>query len=318
MTTDTLSKMVSYGHEQVVFCNDKESGLRAIIAIHSTLLGPALGGLRMWPYPSEEAALYDVLRLSRGMTYKAAISDLALGGGKAVIIGDPKKDKNKKLFEAFGRYVDSLGGRYITAEDVNIDVHDVDIIRTKSKHVVGTDRNLGGSGDPSPFTALGVFMGIKATAKNVYGSDSLKGRRVLIQGVGSVGAKLAHSLISDGAEVLVSDIDLDRIERLKKELPVEVVSHDKYASTPCDIFSPCALGAILNDQTIPELKCRVVAGGANNQLERPEHAKLLKQRDILYAPDYVINAGGLISVFREISGYSQIECEQKVRGIYNT
>src|SRR3989338_2822122 len=318
METDVLQRMSEHDHEQVVFCQDKQSGLKAIIAIHSTLLGPALGGVRMWPYETENDALRDVLRLSRGMTYKAAVTGLELGGGKAVIIADPKKDKSPELFEAFGRFVHTLGGRYITAEDVGINVEDVNVIHTQTKYVVGTGKNEGGSGDPSPYTALGVFQGIKASLEKTFGNNNLSGRVIAIQGVGAVGAKLAKLLVAEGARVLVSDIDLEKIRRLENEIALEAVDDSSIYDLDCDVFAPCALGSILNDKTIPRLKCRVIAGGANNQLERREHAEVLKKRGILYAPDYVINAGGLISVFQEIQGYDEKECRERVKAVYQT
>lgn len=317
MGVDVFERMAKRDHEQVVFCQSKCSGLRAIIAIHSTTLGPALGGVRMWPYATEEDALKDVLRLSRGMTYKAAVTNLALGGGKAVIIGDPKTQKTRELLEEFGRFVDTLNGRYITAEDVGMSVADIDIIRTQTKHVVGTAQGAGGSGDPSPYTALGIYVGISACAERVYGSPSLKGKRILVQGAGAVGGKLAKRLVDDGAIVFVADIDSEKIAALKKTAAVQELSHEKIFETDCDIFAPCALGGILNDTTIPKLRCRIVAGGANNQLEMREHADHLRARGILYAPDYVINAGGLISVFQELDGYDARQCETKVRGIFD-
>ncbi|MBI4367360.1 MAG: Glu/Leu/Phe/Val dehydrogenase [Deltaproteobacteria bacterium] len=308
--------MEEFDHEEVVFFQDTNVGLKAIVAIHNTVLGPALGGTRMWPYQSEEEAVRDALRLSRGMTYKAAAAGLNLGGGKAVIIGDPKKHKSQTLFSIYGRFLNTLGGRYITAEDVGTDVNDVEYMYTETDYVVGIETSHGGSGDPSPFTALGVFQGIKACANRVFASEDLHGRVVMVQGAGAVGSKLARLLVGAGAKVVVADIDAARVRQLEQELKVESVPTAQAHSTPCDIFAPCALGAVLNDTTIPQLRCRIVAGAANNQLERAEHADQLRAKDILYAPDYVINAGGLMNVYLEIEGYSRERAERMTRGIY--
>lgn len=302
MSIDILAQMTTTDHEQVIFCQNKEVGLKAIIAIHNTTLGPALGGTRMWAYSSEDQALNDVLRLSRGMTYKAAISGLKLGGGKAVIIGDPKKDKRPGYFEAYGRFVHTLMGRYITAEDVGTSVADMEAVLTQTPHVVGTKQSHGGSGDPSPFTAKGVFLGLKACAKKAYGTDNLSGKKVAVQGIGNVGYNLVKLLVADGAKVSVADIDRERVDMVCKEFGATAVGDDKILSMDCDIFAPCALGGVINDQSIPNFRCQVIAGGANNQLARREHAEGLKKRGILYAPDYVINAGGLINVSLEATG----------------
>jgi len=317
MNQGVLTAMQEFNHEQVVFCQDKEVGLKAIIAIHDTTLGPSLGGTRMWQYTSEAEALRDALRLSRGMTYKAAAAGLPLGGGKAVIIGDPKKDKSPALFRSYGRFVNSLDGRYITAEDVGTNVFDMECALLETDYVVGTDPTHGGSGDPSPFTALGTFYGIKACLNKVYGDESFKGRAFAVQGVGKVGADLVRHLVKNGAHVVACDIDADKIAALKEEVSFDTVSPDDIYAVKCDVFSPCALGAVINDKTIELLKCKIVAGGANNQLERIDHADMLKKRNICYAPDYVLNAGGLINVFLELEGYSRERCERMVQGIYH-
>lgn len=318
MSINILEQMISTDHEQVVFCQNKEVGLKAIIAIHNTTLGAALGGTRMWAYSSEDQALHDVLRLSRGMTYKAAISGLQLGGGKAVIIGDPKKDKKPGFFEAYGRFVHTLAGRYITAEDVGTSVADMEAVLTQTPHVVGTKQSHGGSGDPSPFTARGVFLGIKACAKKVYGSDVLSGKKVAIQGIGNVGYNLVKLLVAEGAKVTVADIDRERVALVQKEFGVDTVSDDQILHLDCDIFSPCALGGVVNDQTLPNFRCQIIAGGANNQLARRDHAHELKKRGILYAPDYVINAGGLINVSLEATGgYDEQKSLEKINQIYS-
>ncbi|HHW03793.1 MAG TPA: Glu/Leu/Phe/Val dehydrogenase [Thermoanaerobacterales bacterium] len=287
------------GHEQIVFCSDPAAGLKAIIAIHSTVLGPALGGLRMWNYRSEEEALIDVLRLSRGMTYKNAAMGLELGGGKAVIIGDPQKDKSPELFRAFGRFVESLGGRYITAEDVGTCEEDMYYIARETSHVLGL---AGKSGNPSPVTAYGVFLGIKACAEWVFGSDDLRGRKVALQGLGHVGMEVARLLRESGAEVTAADIYPYRAKEAREKLGIKIVEPEKIYDLPCDIFSPCALGAVINEDTVERFKCRIVAGAANNQLKDGSFAKRLKDRGILYAPDYIINGGGVISVAEELSG----------------
>ncbi|MDO8526920.1 MAG: Glu/Leu/Phe/Val dehydrogenase [Deltaproteobacteria bacterium] len=313
---DVLSRMEEYDHEQVVFCQDKAAGLKAIIAIHDTTLGPALGGTRMWNYASEEEALRDVLRLSRGMTHKACAAGLNLGGGKAVIIGDPKKDKTEVLFRAYGRFVNSLGGRYITAEDVGTDVNDMEYAFTETDYVVGIESSHGGSGNPAPFTALGVFQAIKASLAKVYGKEDLNGRIVAVQGVGQVGSHLIRRLKTAGAKIFATDIDLEKLKAMQVEMGFEIVSAKEIYSVPCDIFVPCALGGVLNDETIPLLKCKIIAGSSNNQLEKSEHGEALKERGILYAPDYVVNAGGLINVYQELEGYSRERAERMTRGIY--
>jgi len=288
-------------HEQVVFCRDHESGLRAIIAIHNTARGPALGGCRIWPYESEDAALADVLRLSRGMTYKSAMAGLPYGGGKAVIIGDPSRDKSEALWRAFGRAVDMLGGRYITAEDVGTRPADLEIVRRETAHVSGIAE--GGAGDPSPATAYGVFVGIQAAVAQRLQRADMAGLRVAIQGLGNVGSALARMLHDAGAELYVSDIDELAVARAVKEFGANTVAPDRIHVLDVDVFAPCALGAVLNDATIAGLRAPVVAGSANNQLAEPRHGHALWQRNVLYAPDYVINAGGVIWVSHEGPGF---------------
>lgn len=298
-----FERMANMKHEQLVFCNDEATGLKAIIAIHNTILGPAMGGTRMWNYASEEEAVLDALRLARGMTFKSAIAGLNIGGGKAVIIGDARKQKNEALMRRFGRFVDSLGGRYWTAEDVNMSTRDMEYVRMETPYVTGMPESLGGSGDPSPVTAYGVYMGMKAAAKKVYGSESLSGKKVLVQGAGHVGTYLIDYLDKENADVLISDIFDDKIEAITKKYTVEVIDPDKVYSTDMDIYAPCALGATLNDETIPQLKCAIVAGGANNQLDKESvHAAQLKEQGILYAPDFLINSGGITNVYYEQQG----------------
>ncbi|MEQ9640839.1 MAG: Glu/Leu/Phe/Val dehydrogenase dimerization domain-containing protein [Alphaproteobacteria bacterium] len=290
-------------HEQVVFCHDRASGLKAIIAIHDLTLGPALGGCRMWRYDSDDEALDDVLRLSRGMTYKSAMAGLSFGGGKAVIIGDAKRDKSPALFEAFGRFIDSLGGRYITAEDVGTSPADFEIVRRQTRHVAGIAE--GGSGDPSPATAWGVFHGLRAAVEFRLGRDDLNGLTVAIQGLGHVGWALAEHLRKAGARLVVTDIDAARLAAAKAELGASVVDPEAIYDVEADVFAPNALGAVLNDDTIARLKVAVVAGSANNQLAEDRHGAVLHRRGILYAPDYVINAGGIINISYEGPRYSQ-------------
>lgn len=314
-----FKRLESMGHEQVLFCQDSSTGLKAIIAIHDTTLGPALGGCRMWDYASDEDALEDVLRLSRGMTYKAAVSGLNLGGGKAVIVGDPKKLKSESFFRSFGRFVNSLNGRYITAEDVNIRVSDMEYVALETRYVTGTSSHKGGSGDPSPVTAWGVFHGIKASVKHQLGADSLKGIQVAVQGCGSVGSHLVEYLHSEGAKVYVSDISKERIQALVERFGIEAVDNDKVMQLPVDVYAPCALGGVLNNDTIPELRAKIVAGAANNQLlDETHHSSMLVERGILFAPDYVINAGGLINVYQELIGYDRKAAHDKAANIYNT
>lgn len=314
-----FEELAKKDHEQVIFLHDAESGLKAIIAIHDTTLGPSLGGCRMWQYENEELALRDVLRLSRGMTYKSAAAGLNLGGGKAVIIGNPKMDKSETLFRAYGRFVQGLAGRYITAEDVGTTVREMEWVRMETDYVCGISRALGGSGDPSPVTALGCYEGIKASVKWQTGNESLEGKRVAVQGVGAVGYHLVQHLTRDGAKVIATDIDQENLKRITTDFrSVEVVSPDKIYGVECDVFAPCALGAVVNDDTIPQLKCGIIAGSANNQLaDEDKHSALLEKKGVLYAPDYVINAGGLINVANELEGYNRERAVQQAASIYN-
>jgi leucine dehydrogenase len=316
---DIFEQVGQMGHEKVLFVSNPAVGLRAIIAIHSSVLGPSLGGVRMWPYECTDDALTDVLRLSKGMTYKAAAAGLNLGGGKAVILGDPKRDKSEALFRAFGRAIDSLGGLYITAEDVGVDMEDMELVLTETRWVTGVSPAHGGSGDPSSVTAFGVLQGIKAAARWRYEDASLEGKRVAIQGLGSVGGYLAMYLKEEGATMVGCDIDAEQEKLCAEAYGVEIVPTGEIFDVECDIFAPCALGAILNDQTIPRLRCDIVAGGANNQLaDSNRHGIALEERGILYAPDFVINAGGLINVYNEItgSGYNRERAMRMTRGIY--
>ena len=301
-------------YEQVVFNYDEASGLKAIIAIHDTTLGPALGGTRVWDYDTEEEALNDVLRLAKGMTYKSAAAGLNLGGGKAVIIGDPKEIKSEELWRAYGRFVQSLNGRYITAEDVNTTVDDMHIVAEETNYVTGLPST---SGDPSPVTALGVFHGIRASADEFYGSDDLSGKVVAVQGVGHVGYHVVKHLKEAGADVVVTDIKQKNIDKVVEDFGVKVVEPGKIYSVDCDIFAPCALGAVINDDTIPQLKCDIVAGAANNVLEEERHGDVLEEKGILYAPDYVINAGGVINVYDELIGYDRERALERAKNIFN-
>ncbi len=305
-------------HEEVVFGYDRDAGLKAIIAIHNTSLGPALGGTRMWPYESESEALKDVLRLSRGMTYKAALAGLNLGGGKAVIIGDPEKDKNEILFRAFGRLVEGLHGRYITAEDVGTTPCDMEWVRAETKYVTGIEEAHGGSGDPSPVTARGVYSGIRACVEEALGKSSLKGISVAIQGAGHVGLNLAELLWRDGAVIYICDINSERAKiAVEKYNAIETDPDDIY-SLDVDIFTPCALGAVINDRTIDMFKCGIIAGAANNQLDDElRHGRMLMEKNILYAPDYAINSGGLINVENELEGYNRERASNQAEGIYD-
>jgi leucine dehydrogenase len=303
------------GHEQVVFCHDAEAGLRAIIAIHNTNLGPALGGCRMWAYPDEAAALEDALRLSRGMTYKAAMANLPLGGGKSVILGDAGRDKTPELMVAFGRQVGWLGRRYITAEDVGTGVADMDAIKTVTDHVVGV---TGGAGDPSNSTAHGVFIGIEACVRHVLGRHSAEGLHVAVQGAGHVGRFLCEYLAKAGARLSIADIDQAAVARVADDLGATAVAPDDIYAVDCDVFAPCALGAVINDASIDRLKARIVAGSANNVLDEERHGEALRRRGILYAPDYVINAGGLIDVARFACGFDIDEGRRKLHQIDDT
>ena len=309
--------MTAMQHEQVIFCHDHATGLKAIIAIHNTNLGPSLGGTRMWMYKNESDALTDVLRLSRGMTYKAAISGLNLGGGKAVIIGDSKKDKSEALFRRFGKFVNSLNGKYITAEDVGTSTKDMEYVSRETKFVTGLPEGMGGGGDPSPVTAYGVYMGMKASAKEMWGNDDLKGKKVLVQGVGHVGEHLVAHLTKEGAKVYITDINQEALNKVATTHGAEIVAPDNIYSLDIDIYAPCALGATLNTENISKLKCSIIAGAANNQLaDENIHGKMLMDKGIIYAPDFLINAGGLINVYSELKGYDRAKALQQTEHIY--
>jgi leucine dehydrogenase len=303
------------GHEQVTFFYDKKTGLKAIIAIHNTNLGPALGGCRMWPYKTEQDAVSDVLRLSKGMTYKAAMANLPLGGGKAVIIGDPHHEKSPELFRAFGQCVEKINGRYITCEDVQTSIQDMVYVRETTFHVVGLP---GGSGDPSPFTAVGVADCIREAVEYRLKKSSLEGVRVAIQGLGHVGYQLCRLLSEEGAHLIVTDIDPRLVDRVKEEFKAEAVLPNDIYSVDADVFAPCALGAVLNDHTIPQLKCSLIVGSANNQLATDEHGEILMRMNILYAPDYVVNGGGLIDVYYDGPNYNEETVKAHVAKIRHT
>lgn len=306
--------MEKYNYEQLVFCHDGVSGLKAIIGIHDTTLGPALGGTRIWNYKTEEDAIVDVLRLSKGMTYKNAVAGLNLGGGKAVIIGDPDKIKSEELLRAYGRYVESLGGRYITAEDMNTSTKDMDIIHEETEHVVGLE---GKSGNPSPVTAYGVFRGLLAAAEEAFGTTDLKGKVIAVQGLGAVGYSLCKHLHEAGAKLIVTDIKKEYIDKVVEEFGATGVAPDEIYGVKCDIFAPCAMGAIINDFTVEQLKCKVVAGSANNQLAEEKHGDLLEKKGIIYAPDYVINGAGVMNVYEELIGYNEKRAVARASGIYD-
>ena len=312
-----LEQMAAMDHEQVLFCNDPDTGLRAIIAVHNTVLGPSLGGTRMWAYKNEAEALKDVLRLSRGMTFKSAISGLNLGGGKAVIIGDPHKDKSEAMMRRFGQFVESLNGKYITAEDVGISTRDIEYVAEETEYVSGLPESRGGGGDPSPVTAYGVYMGMKAAAKFAYGNDSLEGKHIMVQGAGNVGYNLIKLLAKEGAIISVSDIYEARLKTVSDEFKVEVVNPDSVYDQNMDIYAPCALGATLNDDTLARLKCKVIAGAANNQLEdENRHAAMIMEKGIVHAPDFLINAGGIINCYSEVIGYNREDAYRKTEHIY--
>jgi len=312
-----LAQMNTGKHEQVVFAQDVDVGLRAIIAIHNTTLGPALGGTRMYPYATEEQALRDVLDLSRGMTYKAAAAGLDLGGGKAVIIGDPLKQKSDALLRAYGRFVNRLAGVFYTGEDVGTDVSDMEIVRTETPFVGGLSRERGGGGDPSPITAYGVLQGMKACAAERWGHDSLEGRRVAVQGLGKVGWHLTELLQKANATVVGSDVNRDRAAEARQLLGIETVDPDAIYDVSADIFAPCALGGAISVDTVPRLKCDVIAGSANNQIASSPAVRMVSERGILYAPDYVINAGGLMNVWVELQGYDSARALKLVGNIYS-
>ncbi|MGN7410031.1 Leu/Phe/Val dehydrogenase [Sporosarcina sp. SAFN-010] len=315
---EIIKYMETYDYEQLVICQDKTTGLKAFIAIHDTTLGPALGGTRMWTYNSEEEAIEDALRLARGMTYKNAAAGLNLGGGKAVIMGNPKTDKNDELFRAFGRFIEGLNGRYITAEDVGTTEEDMDLIHLETDYVTGVSAEFGSSGNPSPVTALGVYVGMKAAAKEAFGDDSLKGKTIAVQGVGNVAYTMCEYLHEEGAKLIVTDINEEAVQRAVDNFGATAVGINEIYGVDADIFSPCALGAVINDDTIPQLKAKVIAGSANNQLKNPEHGDKIHEMGLVYAPDYVINSGGVINVADELDGYNRERALKKVNTIYDT
>ena len=312
--------MLAHDYEQLVVCTDKASGLRAFICIHDTTLGPALGGVRIWPHKTEEDALTDVLRLARAMTYKAAAAGLSLGGGKALIVADPRKDKSEALLRAYGRFVEAVGGRYITTEDVGSTTDDMEIIATQTRHVIGLPVAQGGGGDPSPMTGFGVFRAMQACAKDVWGNPSLQGRTVAVQGFGKVASNLAAHLKRDGARLIVTDINEQAADRARREFDARLVAPDDVFDAACDIFAPCALGGALNDATIPRLRCKVVCGAANNQLAEDRHGEALMKRGILYAPDFIVSAGGVINLSMELMplGYNEEMARERTSRIYGT
>ncbi len=314
-----FDQMQELEHEQLAFCHDKETGLKAIIGIHNTVLGPAMGGTRMWNYTDEQAAIRDVLRLSRGMTFKNAIAGLNIGGGKAVIIGDAKKLKSEALMRRFGKFVESLGGIYWTAEDVNMSTRDMEHVNMETKYVTGLPISMGGSGDPSPVTAYGVYLGMKATAKKVYGTDDLSGKKIVVQGVGHVGTYLVERLVKENASVYISDIFDDKIKEVTDQYSVKVLGKDDVYGFDGDIYAPCALGATLNDQTIPDMKYKIVAGGANNQLDDElRNGRQLIEKGIVYAPDFLINSGGITNVYYEQQGnYNRDSVYAQTEQIYD-
>lgn len=311
-----FDRMAREGHEQLVFCSDRGSGLRAVVAIHDTTLGPGLGGCRMWDYPDESSAIDDALRLAAGMTHKSAVTGFDHGGAKAVIWGDPAADKSEALFRAFGRFIESLGGRIITGTDLGTTHDDFVIAAEETRWLVGLPESHGGGGDTSEVTSFGILTGMKACAAHVYGDESLEGRTVAVQGLGKVGTNLVRRLAAEGCRVIVTDIDRRRVDAVCEEFPeAEAAAPDDIYDAPADIFSPCAMGGILNKETIPRLKCKIVAGSANNQLEEADDARRLHEAGILYAPDYIINAGGLIQVADEIQGFNRERVWRKAAGL---
>ena len=315
---DLFEQMQKEGHEQVIFCYDRASGLKLVVAIHDTTLGPALGGCRMWPYASEEAAVTDALRLSKGMTYKSAVAGMNHGGGKCVVWGDPASGKSEELFRALGRFIQGLRGRMITGTDVGTQPDDFVWAHHETNYLVALPESYGGSGDSSVITAFGVWRGMKAAAREVWGSDSLRDRSVAVQGVGKVGGRLVDHLAEEGVRLVVTDVNPDFVKRVKEKYPqVTTVAPEAIYGVECDIFSPCALGAVVNDQTLPQLHCSIIAGSSNNQLAEPGHAEALRQRGILYCPDYVINSGGLIQVADELTGFNHERAFKKAAAIYD-
>jgi leucine dehydrogenase len=318
IVTSVLDQLSTLGHKKVVFCNDPDSGLKAIIAIHDTTLGPALGGTRMWSYATEAEALQDVLRLSRSMTYKAAITGLNLGGGSAVIIGDSRKEKSEALMRSYGRFIKNLNGEFITAEDLGTSTRDMEYIRMETDYVTGVPESIGGMGDPAPTSAKGVFLGIKACVKDVFGTDTLAGRSVVVQGTGHVGQHLVELLRKENVEVFISDINEERLHYVAKKFKAKPVEADKIFTLDVDIYAPCALGATVNDKTIPKMKFAIIAGSANNQLaDEQKHGQLLLDKNILFAPDYLINAGGLINCYSELTGFGKKRTMQLTENIYD-
>lgn len=313
-----FDSLVQHDYEQLVFCQDRASGLKAVIAIHDTTLGPALGGCRMWTYVTEEAAVTDALRLARGMTYKAAAAGLSLGGGKTVVMGNAKTDKSEALFRSLGRSIEGLHGRYITAEDVGTTEQDMEWIRKETRYVTGGSTSSGSSGNPSPMTALGVFQGLRAAVHEAFGHEELAGLRVAVQGLGHVGFGLCEYLHAAGAQLTVTDISAESVARAVEAFGATAVGPEEITRVSCDVFAPCALGAVISDDTIPHLRCQVIAGAANNQLAEERHGDRLHALGILYAPDYVINAGGLIQMAEELNGYDALRTRAKVEAIYGT
>ena len=312
-----FEQLDTYGHEQVVYCHNPDAGLKAIIAIHNTVLGPALGGTRMWPYKTEAEALNDVLRLSRGMTYKNAVAGLNIGGGKAVIIGDPATDKSEALFRAFGQAVESLGGRYITAEDVGIDVNDMEFVFRETQYVTGVHQVHGGSGDPSPFTAYGTLQGLLATLNRKFGNEEIGNYSYAVQGLGHVGMEFVKLLKERGAKIFVTDINQALLDKAVSEYGAEAVAPDEIYDVDADVYSPCALGATINEDTLPRLKAKIICGSANNQLANDAIGDEVGKRGILYAPDYAVNAGGVMNVSLEIEGYNRERAMRMMRTIYH-
>ncbi|MFN0257005.1 Glu/Leu/Phe/Val family dehydrogenase [Pedobacter ureilyticus] len=312
-----LEQLSQSGHKKVVFCNDPDTGLKAIIAIHDTTLGPALGGVRMWNYNSEAEALEDVLRLSKGLTYKSAIAGLNVGGGAAVIIGDSRRQKTEALMRSFGRFVKNLNGEFIAGEDVGTTVRDMEYIRMETQHVTGVPESLGGAGNPAPYTAKGVYLGIKACVKEVFGTDELAGRSVVVQGTGNVGEHLVELLRNDNVEVYVTDINEDSMRMIARKYKAKAIEADKIFNMGADIYAPCALGATINDKTLKTMKFSIIAGSANNQLaDEKIHGQILQEKGILYAPDYLINAGGIISCYSELTGFGKKRTIQLTENIY--
>lgn len=314
-----LQNMVEREFENIHYCYDSKTGLRSIIAIHNTKRGPALGGCRFYPYANEEEGLKDVMNLAHAMTFKASLADLPLGGGKSIIFGDASKEKTKEKMEAFGRFVESLGGRYITSVDSGTSPEDLNILLSQTKHVTGMTPDHGGSGDPSPSTALGTFMGIQACAQKAFGSTDLTGKTITVQGVGNVGKILAKYLLEAGAKLIIADFDAAKAQHFQAQYPqVQVISHMEIVTTACDIFAPCAMGGVINDQNVDKMQCKIVAGGANNPLSSMDIAHQLHTKKIIYAPDFAINAGGLIHVAGELEGFNPESVEKKTRNIFHT